>query len=166
MPINISEIYIMHNLKNKNLDYYNIKPNFEYICEPNQNGDTFALLHVKDTIHYNALKTNNFKYYEEYIKLAKQHDHNLKTFLRLRDSFNLRKMRNIKVKYCKDLNKYILYGGTHRLSILTFNQYFYNNNIPLELVDDITNKKEEYWYLIIIIVIPIIFLWLSWFIWF
>ena len=150
MSININEIYFTHNLKDKNLEYFNIQPKYKYIFYPNPNGDSSILLNVKDTIHYNALVTNNYKYYEEYVKIAKQYDHNLRTYLRLKNNFDLTKMRKVKVKYDNNLNKFILQGGTHRLSILTFKKYFHNDNIPIELIEDITNKKESSYSMIII----------------
>ena len=111
------------------LELYNIKPKFDYEF----NGGS-AIVHICDSIHYNAIKNNDYTYYKKYIKNTNQKDHNLRTFMRLQNNFNLKKIKPISIKFNNRLDKYIVSDGCHRLSILVYKKYFHENNIPKEFL--------------------------------
>ena len=87
------------------------------------------LLHIKDSIHYNALKLNNFEIYNNLIISTKQLEHSVESFKKLYNEFDYKQMRKIEIKYNSNINKYVISDGVHRLSILVFKDLLENNKI-------------------------------------
>lgn len=127
--MDINTIYCRHLLCNDNLKKHltNCKHKYYYI-------DPHYILHIEDTIHYNALISNNYKKYEEYIKTTLQKEHSVDIFLNLKNNFDVIKMAKIKVQYNYEKNKYIIQDGVHRLSVL-LHKNLINNNIPIKYLD-------------------------------
>ena len=114
MSIKISDIYCKHLLK--------FDPKYKFkdkiIFTP-----PHVVLNVRDTIHYNALINSTY-----------QPEHSLGNFKKLINTFDIQKIEKIKLIHDKELNKYIVTDGVHRLSIILFKKIFPNNNIPLKYV--------------------------------
>ncbi len=97
MSIDLNQIYCNHYLKNKTLQGYCKNPQFESFPYPPHT--VLTSFHIKDSIHYNALITNNYKHYEEYIYTTNQEEHSVENFLSLKRDFDVNKMKNIIVLY-------------------------------------------------------------------
>ena len=59
MSINLNQIYCNHYLKNEKLQGYCKNPQFESFPYPPHT--VLTSFHIKDSIHYNALITNNYE---------------------------------------------------------------------------------------------------------
>ena len=125
MSIKKSDIYCKHLLKFK--PKYKFKDKIKFLAP-------HIVLNVKDTIHYNALINNDFSDYEKFLNTTHQPEHSLKNFKNLINTFDIQKMEKIKLIHDKELNKYIVIDGVHRLSIILFKKIFPNNSIPLKYV--------------------------------
>lgn len=91
--------------------------------------------HIKDSIHYKALITNNFDNYHRYVTVTDQIiEHTVKVFSNLRDNFDLNKIEKIKVKYNFKNNKFIITDGVHRLSLLVYKNII-TDKIPLKYLN-------------------------------
>ena len=127
MSINIEHIYGSHNIiKYPNLN--NRKTLYETYMLSN---NIHKIFNIKDTIHYNALVSNNYNDYVEYIKKVVQKEHNLENFLALIKNFDIKKMNKINLYYDFETNKYIINDGLHRLSILLFKNII-TNTVPIK----------------------------------
>ena len=82
---------------------------------------------LEDSIHYQALLTNDYSNYERIA--LEQPEHSLEIFLDLQDNFDLEKIEMIKLEWNDEFKKWIVLDGCHRLSIMK------HRNIEL---------KEEY----------------------
>ena len=79
---------------------------------------------IKDSIHYQALKSNNFSDYEKYISTTKQMEHSVSSFKKLNDFFDLEIMEPILLKNNKRLGRFLVEDGCHRLSIILYKNIF------------------------------------------
>jgi hypothetical protein len=130
MSVNLNHIYCNHLFNNKIPN--KIKPQFESFAYPNHK--VLTSLHIKDSIHYNALVTNDYTFYEKYITITNQKEHSLKNFLNLKNDFDLSNMEKIKVLYNFNKNKYFIQDGVHRLSILLYKKII-NDTVPIKYLD-------------------------------
>ena len=126
MSIDINDIYCKHLLK--------FVPKYK-----NQN-EIFSsyphiVLNVTDTIHYNAIKNNDFSDYEKLLNTTNQPEHSLEIFKKLIETFDIQKIEKIKLIYNKEINKYIITDGVHRISIILFKKIFPDNKIPLKYLN-------------------------------
>ena len=94
MSININDIYCKQWLKNKKLENMCIKKEYKFFyIEPHY------VMHIKDSINYKALKTNDYQNYKEYITTTDQTEHSIKNYLSLQDNFDIDKMEKINIEY-------------------------------------------------------------------
>jgi SAM-dependent methyltransferase len=105
---------------------------FFNVKHPEQNGYLY-LVPVQDSIHYDALITNNFTQYEKYIQLAVQPEHTTDIFQKLYNEFRLEKMPPIEVNVYDHSTSFWVQDGIHRLSIAYYNGIF-KDRIPFQHV--------------------------------
>jgi len=109
--ISFNEILVKHLI----LFDYNTDKSVKFI-EPHH------LFKVEDSIHYKSLISNNFEDYEKLISTTNQKEHSKELFLDLKQNFDKNKLikeeNKIILIYNKELNKFIVQDGCHRLSIL------------------------------------------------
>ena len=126
MSININDIHCKHLLK--------FIPKYK-----NQNKMFLSYPHtifsVSDTIQYNAIKNNDFSDYEKLLNTTNQPEHSLEIFKKLIETFDIQKIEKIKLIYNKEINKYIITDGVHRISIILFKKIFPDNKIPLKYLN-------------------------------
>jgi len=89
---------------------------------------------IEDSIHYNALKTNDYTFYSYYVTTTNQYEHSVEKFKDLLNNFSLKNMEPIKIKFNNKLKKYIIIDGVHRLSLLVFKKYI-NTAIDLKYLE-------------------------------
>ena len=138
MSINLNQIYCNHYLKNKKLQGYCKNPQFESFTYPPHT--VLTSFHIKDSIHYNALITNNYENYEEYIYTTNQKEHSVEIFLNLKRDFDVNKMKKIKVLYNFEKNKYFIQDGVHRLSILLYKKII-SDSVPIKYLNILYDNK-------------------------
>lgn len=95
---------------------------------------TFFVLHLQNTIHYDAITSNDFSLYKTYIDETKQPDHSVEQFQSLIQNFDLKNMKKVEARIQAHSDFYWVFDGAHRLSILKYKQLF-GNTIPIEYVD-------------------------------
>ena len=137
MSLDLNQIYCNHYLKNKKLQGYCKNPQFESFPYPPHTALTS--FHIKDSIHYNALITNN------YINTTNQKEHSVENFLNLKRDFDVNKMKKIQVLYNLKKNKYFIREGVHRLSILLYKKII-NNFVPIKYLD--INQNNCFYFVI------------------
>ena len=119
--INFQNIYCRHLI------------NFNYTCKDNWIfNKPHYILPILDSIHYQALITNDFTNYINLLNTTYQPEHSLEIFKRLINTFDLNKIDKIKIEYSIPLKKFIILDGLHRLSIIIFKNLFKNGNIPFK----------------------------------
>lgn len=129
MSININDIYILHYLiNNELLNYKNTTKYQSYIV------DIHVAFHIKDSINYNAITTNNFEIYDKLITDTNQVEHSVEIFKNLIKNFDINKMEPLKIFYNNKIGKYIVFDGVHRLSILLFKNLI-KDEIPLKYLN-------------------------------
>lgn len=80
---------------------------------------TFKIVPIKETIHYKALQSGNFKKYEQY-NTEVNNFRKEKYFLELANKINKEKdLKEIILSYRIDLEKFLILDGLHRLCIAT-----------------------------------------------
>ena len=134
MNIPIESIYCRHTLINDNLKSILHKCKHKYF--KNGSDKDHYIFHMEDTIHYNALITNNFNLYNEYITKTRQSEHSVTIFKKLLEYFDINKIEKIKVELITldcGLKKYVILDGVHRIIILLLKK-FINNGIPHTLL--------------------------------
>ena len=133
MSIDINDIYCNHWLRNDINLKDKLKDNkYDSFIYPKHK--QLTSFHIKDSIHYRCLQSNNFDLYKEYLKVSNQRDHSENQFLNLRDKFNLSKMKKIKITYNYEKNKYFVLDGVHRLCLLIFKNIC-KDKIPLNYLE-------------------------------
>ena len=126
MSLNIDNIYCSQWLINDTLKNYCKNPQYKaYYINPHD------ILHIKDSINYKALTTNNFDIYHQYITVTKQEEHSVNNYKKVLNNFDIKKMQPLLIEYDSTINKYIIRDGVHRLSILLFKNIF-TSTIPLK----------------------------------
>lgn len=134
MSLNIDDIYCSQWLINEDLKKY---------CENNEYSRFFVkphdILHIKDTINYDAINSNNFVKYNNYISLTRQLEHSVDTFKNLLKNFDIEKMKPIKLVFNSNIKKYVVQDGVHRLCILLYKK-IYTNEIPIEKINIIKSR--------------------------
>lgn len=85
---------------------------------------------IKDSIHYKALLSGDYSDYVTLIETSKQHEHSLKSFLFLKENFDIDMLNEnkIHVRWDDRYNKYIVWDGVHRLALLLYNMQNLNPN--------------------------------------
>ena len=91
-------------------------------------------MHIKDSINYEALSTNDYSFYDMYIKSTKQKEHSIERFKEIVENFDVSKMDKISLVYSNEFNKYVIVDGVHRLSYMVFSKLI-NDKIPLKYLD-------------------------------
>ena len=129
MSLNINNIYCSQWLINETLKEYckNLKYKSYFIYPHN-------ILHIKDTINYKALLSNNYDVYHEYVTVTKQKEHSVDNYKNLLTNFDISKMKPIVVQFVPSINKFIIRDGVHRLSILIFKKII-NNEVPIKYLN-------------------------------
>lgn len=129
MSLNIDNIYCSLWLINDKLKEYCMDKQYtSYFINPHD------IVHIKDTIHYNALINNKYDIYHEYVNDTNQNEHSVNNYKQLINNFDINKMDRIQIKYNYKLNKYIIHDGVHRLCILLHKKMI-NNTIPIKYLD-------------------------------
>jgi hypothetical protein len=100
---------------------------------------------LEDSIHYNALKTNNYNIYNELIEKNKQTEHSVENFKNLLINWDENKIEKITLEY--DGKMFILQDGIHRLSIMKYKGLI-EHSVPFRYLDikynvKIINKIEK-----------------------
>lgn len=126
MSILLSAIYCRHWLKPTDLSL-----SFKF---PHVNDNEHMCLDVRDTVHFNMLRSKNTDDYNELITRTKQEEHSVATFQTLHDKFDLDQMTKIDVLFRKDLKKYVVTDGVHRLSIL-IHKGIIKNSVPIKMLN-------------------------------
>lgn len=142
MSISIDKIYCRQLLFNDRLNSYckNCKYR-DFFINPHR------IMHVKDTINFKCLETNDFTIYKEYIDGSEQREHSVENYQNLHNTFNINAMPQIKLEYNDQLGKYIVTDGVHRLCIMVLKK-IYPDRIPLSKLnityhsDTITSIKN------------------------
>lgn len=145
--ININQIKFRLLLTNDYLKTFEKQFVFFY----KQINENLFFVNIKDTIYYKTLETNfdlstnklinkNFDLYNNYIEqnepiknsknILDENNHNYSKFINLFNNFDINKIEKIKIFWCNINKCYFICNGIHRTSILTFLNYFPNNNIP------------------------------------
>jgi hypothetical protein len=70
---------------------------------------------LRDSIHYNALLNDDYAIYEEYIQTARQNEHSVESFIKLKTDWNIEKIGRIKVVFEGD--DLCISDGVHRLAL-------------------------------------------------
>jgi hypothetical protein len=78
------------------------------------------IISITNSIHYNALITNNYNIYNNLIIFTNQKEHSVEIFKTLLNNFDITKINKIKVVFNKTIKKYVIIDGLHRLSIMLF----------------------------------------------
>ena len=126
MSISIDNIYCRQLLFNERLNNYCKKCKYnDFYINPHK------ILHVKDTINYRCIDSNDFTIYKEYIEGTNQTEHSIEIYQKLLSDFDINTMPKIKLEYDNQLDKYIVVDGVHRFCILVFKN-IYPNRIPLD----------------------------------
>lgn len=107
-----------------NTKLIHINPNW-HVMPINNDGTYFAHTDIYNSIHYQALLTNNFEQYNILVNYTNQIEHSQQKFEKLYDILNLDFVKNNKIKISKK-HGYIL-DGVHRLAILVYKNYITNN---------------------------------------
>ena len=126
MSLNINNIYCSQLLINEEL---------KKSCENNKHPRFFVkphdVLHIKDTINYKAINSNDFSTYNNYITSTKQLEHSVNNYKDLIDNFDIKKMQPIQLKFNFNIKKYVVQDGVHRLCIL-LHKNIYTDKIPIK----------------------------------
>ena len=137
--INVDQI--KYRLKLPNSKLQNFEKEFKY---PYQKvSDFLFIVNIKDTIHYKTLENkiinesikylenNDYDYYTDFVNVNPKYEiHNKEIFTNLYKNFDINKLNKITLYWCNINKTYFVINGVHRLSILTFFNYFPDNNIP------------------------------------
>jgi hypothetical protein len=97
------------------------------------------LTSIENSVHYNALKTNNYDLYEDFVKSVGQGERSAENFRNLYNTFDVLKLKKIVVNQLLMYNKFIVQDGNHRLSILKYTEMF-KEGIPVELLEIVTSN--------------------------
>jgi 2-polyprenyl-3-methyl-5-hydroxy-6-metoxy-1,4-benzoquinol methylase len=92
------------------------------------------VFHVKDSIHYNAIKTNDFTLYAHLIKSTNQLEHSVEIYKKLLETFSLTEMPLINITLDPLLKTYIVTDGIHRLSIMLLKGII-TDTVPLKYLN-------------------------------
>jgi hypothetical protein len=88
-------------------------------------------VNVEDSVHYDALKTNDYKLYNTYISSWEQTEHSEENFKNLLRNWDVDKMEPLKLTL--EFNLLTIVDGVHRLAIYKF---LYNSErFPLKLLN-------------------------------
>jgi predicted RNA methylase len=101
--------------------------------------DGSYLTTIENSVHYNALKTNNYDLYEDFVKSVGQTERSAENFRNLYNTFDVLKLEKIVVHQLLMYNKFIVFAGNHRLSILKYTELF-KEGIPIELLEVVTSS--------------------------
>jgi hypothetical protein len=132
MSIELKNIYCSHWLTNVDK-----KIRKKYIRKSENYTRPHHLFLVKNTIHYNAVTSQNMDDYEHYITATNQYEHDVQTFETMIENFSTENMNKIELLYNDEINKYIVIDGVHRLVLLLHNNII-DDYISLDFVEVIT----------------------------
>jgi hypothetical protein len=109
-------------------------PIFEHIrTKPFFANRKHFLLRIEDSLHYQALLSNDYSLYKQYTESTNQKEHTVEAFQQLFSEFDLKKCQRIRVFASRDTDFFWVQDGVHRLAILKYKQIF-GDVIPLELL--------------------------------
>ena len=129
MSILLNNVYCSHWLRTNELRGFIKDTEYKMFHKGN-----LTCFHIKDSIHYKALITNNFLNYGRYVTVTDQKEHSIKIFSNLKDNFDIEKMKKIRAVYDFKTNKYIIHDGVHRLSLLVYKNII-TDKIPLKYLN-------------------------------
>ena len=113
-----------------NFDYPN-KDDSKLYKEPHH------LFAVEDSIHFKALEEKSFSTYKTLIETTKQKEHSESNFKKLIEDFDFEKLKEdknkITVLWDKDLEKFLIEDGSHRMAIIKHRKLDKEGRLPLEI---------------------------------
>jgi hypothetical protein len=117
------------------------------LCKNELQNGKFYILHIQNTIQYDALSRNNFLLYEKYVQETNQKEHSVDRFKKLVENFDISKIGKIKANIQAHSNFFWVADGAHRLAILKYKKIF-GDTIPMKYVelnffDCVQNKMKE-----------------------
>lgn len=119
----LSEIYAKHHI------------NFDYDLSDSAGKHKGCYLFPLDkTIHYKSIATQDFDDYCALIATTKQPEHSLEVFRDLIGNFDIYKMKPINLWFNKQLRKFIVSDGCHRLAI-GMNLNIFKTHLPVRHVN-------------------------------
>ena len=95
------------------------------------------LFAIEDSIHFKALEKNSFEIYKELIETTQQKEHSEDVFKNLIEDFDFKKLKEEKNKitilWDKDLGKFLIEDGSHRMAIIKYKKLDKEGSLPLEI---------------------------------
>jgi hypothetical protein len=95
------------------------------------------LFAIEDSIHFKALEKNNFEIYKELIETTQQKEHSEDVFKNLIEDFDFEKLKEEKNKitilWDKNLRKFLIEDGSHRMAIIKYKKLDKEGVLPLEI---------------------------------
>lgn len=95
------------------------------------------LFAVEDSIHFKALEEKSFNTYKTLIETTKQKEHSESNFKKLIEDFDFEKLKEDKNKitilWDKDLGKFLIEDGSHRMAIIKHKKLDKEGKLPLEI---------------------------------
>ena len=92
---------------------------------------------IEDSIHFKALEKNSFEIYKELIETTQQEEHSEDVFKNLIEDFDFKKLKEEKNKitilWDKDLGKFLIEDGSHRMAIIKYKKLDKEGSLPLEI---------------------------------
>jgi hypothetical protein len=85
-------------------------------------GDMY-FFNIEDSLHYHCLETNEFLMYDAYVTYTEQKEHSADIYKNLIENFDIEKMDPIRILWNRNINKWDVHDGTHRISILKHRGY-------------------------------------------
>ena len=113
--------------------------NFDYKkkCDSNLYKKPHHLFAIEDSIHFKALEENSFAIYKELIETTKEEEHSESKFKKLIEDFDFQKLKEDKNKitiiWDKDLKKFLVEDGSHRMAIIKYKKLDKEGKLPLEI---------------------------------
>lgn len=125
--IETNEILIKHLIKFN----YEDKDKALFYREPHH------IFKIEDSIHYKSLEKKEFETYKKLIETTKQEEHSENDFKQLIDEFDFEKLKEeknkIKIFWDKELKKFLIEDGTHRMAIIKHKKLDKKGKLPLEI---------------------------------
>ena len=104
---------------------------------------SFHYYTVDNSIHYNSLSEDQFDLYESYITESAQPEHSVSNFRSLQNNFDVDQLKKerIEVYWHSLLEKYVVYDGCHRISILR--RMYDSDEFPDEYVLIVSEEEHK-----------------------
>jgi hypothetical protein len=122
--IKISDLVESHFFKNEDLEKYKYLSDSSIGYENWNSEGIHYIFKINNTIHYNAVLSNNFEIYNQYIQDGWNINREdlFRQILNCEDDEKLLEIEPIKVEYLEKYEKYLIIDGLHRVSYL-LNKY-------------------------------------------